>query len=617
MITGKRPSRRRVSLYGVASSALLFGELSGLGIDFTCDDGLGSVTVRGHSTNYNNIPVDSFLTNTTTSPKMVMKLDGTLGWTPHNQVLQSQTFATTWQKTVAGDSLTNTTFIAAASSGFHQFYQSGITIIAGATYSFDIEVKANGYNYAYIDIGWSGGADNSALFNLTDGTYSGYYSGGSGVALTDYSITPTSDGYYRIHGSFTPTSATSFTVAVGVRSTGGNFTAAFTGDGTSGILIRNAQLNRGAVPTRYLATTTAARYSVPIEYDLVLRQYYGLVEPAATNISLYSTAFDNAYWVKDTGVTVTADAVTSPDGLTTADKLLEGTSSGSHAVSTAAVSLNTATLSVFVKAGERTRIGLGLPGGVNKGKIFDLGDLSMSNFSTHFSAADSASITAFPNGWYRIAIYNSNASVTRGDIYVMDSGTDRSYQGIAATGLYIWQAQLETGAVATSPIPTFAATVTRAKDLIKVATSNFPVGAEYSTLIDATLNAVVDASGIVEMYDDAVTNYLAAIFISGANIKLYSSASGGVQSNFNLSSVPSTGARFKMAARWKTNDFHGARDGTLSGSPDTSGNVPSSLATLYLGYDVGGAVTGNMRIWKLVVLPRAYSDAELQAKTRG
>ena len=46
-----------------------------------------------------------------------------------------------------------------------------------------------------------------------------------------------------------------------------------------------------------------------------------LLEPQRTNLALYSQDFDNAYWVKNQGATVTANSTTSPDGTTNADTL--------------------------------------------------------------------------------------------------------------------------------------------------------------------------------------------------------------------------------------------------------------------------------------------------------
>ncbi len=75
-----------------------------------------------------------------------------------------------------------------------------------------------------------------------------------------------------------------------------------------------------------------------------------LLEPARTNLVQYSEDFSNGYWIR-TRTTVSANNIISPDGTLNADKIIETTDTGLHAVSETftVVSGVSHTVSVFIK----------------------------------------------------------------------------------------------------------------------------------------------------------------------------------------------------------------------------------------------------------------------------
>lgn len=167
------------------------------------------------------------------------------------------------------------------------------------------------------------------------------------------------------------------------------------------------------------------------------------------NLLTYSEQFDNAAWTK-TNASISADAVAAPDSRTTADKLVEDSSTGVHSVSRS-VSVSAATayiFDVFAEAAERTRLSLidnGFAGAASG--VFDL-----SNGTVVSQGANAtASIVAAGGGIYRcrIAWTTSGAQSTAGlTARLVSSGTTVSYAGDGTSGLYLWGAQLVAGSSA-------------------------------------------------------------------------------------------------------------------------------------------------------------------------
>lgn len=194
-----------------------------------------------------------------------------------------------------------------------------------------------------------------------------------------------------------------------------------------------------------------------------------LVEAASTNLTTYSEQFDNAIWVKN-AVTVTANNTVSPDGATTADKILETTANSTHFVDTAAFSFTaglTYTLSVFVKAAERNQIRLQF-NAASFGAITSADfDVSLGTVIATANSPVSTSITKYSNGWYRCSISAVATTTASSDIYILLllAGAS-SYTGVATSGLFLWGSQLEQKVIPSSYIPVVATAVTRAADTV-------------------------------------------------------------------------------------------------------------------------------------------------------
>ena len=233
--------------------------------------------------------------------------------------------------------------------------------------------------------------------------------------------------------------------------------------------IWGAQLETGDIATDYIATTSAA-VSVGRLANVPRLDYTNstcpklLLEPQRTNVAQYSEQFDNAFWNKSGNIAVTANAAVSPDGYTNAD-LIYGASSGTISSlqrSIGAAGVNTYTNSIFVKYSGKQWFYIFEFSGNSGGNFFDIqnGVLGTQNFGS------GGFITPYGNGWYKVGF---TQSLTSGNVWAIYgiSNADNVYTNTASgfDGAYVWGAQVEAGAYATSYIPTTTAAVTRLADV--------------------------------------------------------------------------------------------------------------------------------------------------------
>lgn len=203
------------------------------------------------------------------------------------------------------------------------------------------------------------------------------------------------------------------------------------------------------------AATNAARF----DYD---------PSTARTNLALRSAAQDNSGVWTAAQITVTADAVTAPDGTLTGDTFTENSGSTSRGTAqNVTIATNvTQTFSVYAKAGTRSWLRLMLNTGSDSViGWFNLGSGVVGSTQTEGTGASpTVAISDAGSGWYRCALTGIPASANSGTIgaFIRMATADNefSYQGNGAGTLHVWGAQLETGSSATAYIATAAAAVT-------------------------------------------------------------------------------------------------------------------------------------------------------------
>jgi hypothetical protein len=171
-----------------------------------------------------------------------------------------------------------------------------------------------------------------------------------------------------------------------------------------------------------------------------------LLDFVGYNLLTYSEDISQVIWAKTnlntTGIPPYLDVEIAPDGLTTADKIIENITSGTHQCSRQNLTIINATsynTSVYVKQGERTKVQIisNISGTTQTCDV----DLTNGNISNN-GFANTPVVTAEANGWYRFSVTIISGSTAVNSIGVRLMNPTTSYLGDGTSGAYIWGAQL-------------------------------------------------------------------------------------------------------------------------------------------------------------------------------
>jgi hypothetical protein len=355
-----------------------------------------------------------------------------------------------------------------------------------------------------------------------------------------------------------------------------------------------------------------------------------LVEPAATNLCLRSENLSTGWGTSDS--TPTQDTEETPDGDTT-NKYIKLVDNNTGGGATGFVSVSQSitvsggtkyTASVFLKKDGLNWAALQASGAGSVGDASPIQYFDLLNGVTGTGSAgiQNATIVEYPNDWYRCSItWTQGAGDTSFGIaiYVAQADNAANVDLDGTSSIFIWGAQVETGPIATSYIPTTTASVTRNKDDITLGSASSLIGQTEGTLyVEVDWRDASGADQLLFSVLDGTSDNRFLIYKLGspAELRMFAQANGGsAEVNQGVSSSGFSGIQ-KIAFAYADADFELYRNGS-SISSDTVGSL-SALATLTdidLGQGATGSNQANMHIRAVALFTRRLSDAECQALT--
>ena len=343
-----------------------------------------------------------------------------------------------------------------------------------------------------------------------------------------------------------------------------------------------------------------------------------LIEEARTNLVTYSEDLSNAAWNK--GLMSVTGGNTDPFGTNTAylvNTSIE-TSATFPGVTVTVANSTTYVLSAFVKVGTASHIRLRF--GLAVGSVSAWYSIAGGTFSNVGAGIVGLSATTYPSGWVRIAVSIAYGASDGGSRAISLSPVNGSASTIPAGTVYLWGAQLEAGAFATSYIPTVGAAVTRAADVASINTLspwfNNVAGtlyAEYS--IPYTPGATQNIEIVALVGAVGVTQNGIAFYVNGpsgkqgsANVWVSGVSVGRIDATTNFVA----GTYIKYASAYAANDRAVTSSGTAP-TTSTTAYTPPTINSVSLGGAQLGYISGYLR--RITYYPRRLSNAELQALT--
>ena len=338
-----------------------------------------------------------------------------------------------------------------------------------------------------------------------------------------------------------------------------------------------------------------------------------LVEPSGSNLYQRSEDFTNLYWSK-VNSSVSGNQAVAPDGNLTAGKLIMNNGISPTAANQSgfnrseSVASSAYRFSIFAKSAEFT--GFKVRENLAEGTFLDV---NLSNGAiTNGSVAQFISPLAenYGNGWYRISWTSPTiTSLTKYSIRVGSTGD-------GVSGIYVWGAQVETGSVATSYIPTTTAAVTRNADVISLsgAVSGCIGQTEGTIYAEVDVRNFTNGNRIVCLSDGTSDNRI--ILQKGANSTLQAIVTNATSGVVDISTASGrTAGIYKIAIGYKQDDFAVYVNGSQTGT-DNTGGVPA-CNQIFIGKIETTATTNqfNDRIRSAALYTTRLTNAQLAALT--
>jgi hypothetical protein len=309
-----------------------------------------------------------------------------------------------------------------------------------------------------------------------------------------------------------------------------------------------------------------------------------LVEPGATNLALHSQDFTNALWAKTVSASVTGNTGVAPDGTTTADTFTAGANGSQIQYSFLASAGVTYTASFFI----RRITGTGV-----------VNIRSVENVNTPVTITSS---------WQRYSVTATSTTTSIRIGMTLNTSGDE---------VEIWQAQLETGSVATSPIVTTGSTASRVADVITLASASSLIGQTANTLyIEGQIVTRIGASdACIFALTDGTSDEAVVVRTIAANGRIGAVVRDGGSNQAEITSGSFTNGSFKCAIASAVDDVAFYLNGSSVGT-DTSATHPAMSQFQFGGTVATVAPEGRPVHFRAIAnFPTRIVDASLATLT--
>jgi len=345
-----------------------------------------------------------------------------------------------------------------------------------------------------------------------------------------------------------------------------------------------------------------------------------LVEPSAQNVALRSAGMEVSGTWQRSNISVTT-GTTSPEGLTTAFNIVESSdvTAQTHELAQSGLSVSsgtTYTFSLFIKTGTNNR---------NIRLVFGSANFVGSPVAIFNPVSGSvvasgdcvASVENYGNGWFRCRM-TATADVAGTSFFGVypTSGTTVSYIGNGSGSVQVWGAQVETGSIATSYIPTTTtAPVTRNADNISLsgAISGCIGQTEGTIYMEVDIRNMAKETYLIRIDEGATSNVLSLRTLT-SNVVRTAITAPTFSGTLNISSATFTAGILKIAFAYKSGEIALCVNGANLTANGTF-TFGASLNRITLGSNVSASSEFNDRIRSAALYTTRLTNAELAALT--
>jgi len=526
-----------------------------------------------------------------------------------NFLLQSNSFDTTWTNSGSTETGGQSGYDGSSDAWLLQSTTNGNaylrqTYTNSGVQTFSFYAKAGNVNFVQVYVT---GADSSHYFNLSAGTAETPTGGGKIIS----NITSLGSGWYRCECIYQGSS------------TGANIYIRDAVNGTASIgdniLIQDAMLNEGLVAQPYIETTTTAVYE-GITDDVPRVDYSGggcpslLLEGQRTNLVTQSEYF--GAWT-ESGLTITDNNATSPEGVLNAAKLTlpSGSATKRIALGSMPVTAVARSYSFFVKSDDITAVQLVHSGDLQGYARFDISTGVVGSSGTKTTS----NIENYGNGWYRcVANFDSsNAFGSTIYLYISDSATGGYGGSTSAEGdLFVYGAQYEEGSYSTSYTPTYGTSTTRVQDSCsKTGISELIGQTEGTMFVEFDIDSNVNTEGYIIRIDESSFNdTIYIVRLANGNLSMTLRSGGSGIASYTASNIS---GHNKAAFGYKSGNFAFYLNGTQLATSTSTYTNGITYNEIRLGaFNASGLATMAGKIKQAIVFPTRLTNTELAELTK-